>query len=42
MMEGGAFMKREDKSVMSRQRILEAAFEEFASKGYDGASLNAV
>lgn len=35
-------MKREDKSVMSRQRILEAAFEEFASKGYDGASLNAV
>lgn len=32
-------MKREDKNALSRQRILEAARQEFAAKGYDGASL---
>ena len=38
----GVFMKREEKSALSRQRILEAAMEEFSLKGYEGASLNAV
>lgn len=32
-------MKREEKNALSRQRILEAARQEFAAKGYDGASL---
>lgn len=35
-------MKREEKNALSRQRILEAAIEEFASRGYEGASLNTV
>lgn len=35
-------MKREEKNALSRQRILEAAMEEFSKKGYDGASLNTV
>ena len=35
-------MKREEKNALSRQRILEAALEEFSCKGYDGASLNTV
>lgn len=35
-------MKREEKNVLSRQRILEAAMEEFSQKGYEGASLNTV
>lgn len=34
-------MKREDKSVMSRQRILEAAFEEFASNEINRVTANA-
>lgn len=34
-------MKREEKSALSRQRILEAAIGEFSRKGYEGASLNA-
>lgn len=33
-------MKREEKSALSRQRILEAAIGEFSKKGYEGASLN--
>lgn len=33
-------MKRAEKNAISRQRILEAAREEFAKHGYDGASLN--
>ena len=33
-------MKRAEKNAISRQRILEAAREEFARHGYDGASLN--
>ena len=32
-------MKREEKSAVSRQRILAAAMEEFSRKGYEGASL---
>ena len=35
-------MKQEEKSARSRQRILEAAMEEFSQKGYEGASLNSV
>ena len=35
-------MKREEKNALSRQRILEAAREEFSKRGYDGASLNTV
>lgn len=35
-------MKREEKNALSRQRILDAAMEEFSAKGYDGASLNTV
>lgn len=35
-------MKREEKNALSRQRILEAAMEEFSQKGYEGASLNVV
>lgn len=34
-------MKREEKNALSRQRILDAAMEEFSAKGYGGASLNA-
>ena len=33
-------MKREEKSAVSRQRILAAAMEEFSRKGYEGASLS--
>lgn len=35
-------MKREEKNVLSRQRILNAALEEFSQKGYEGASLSTV
>ena len=35
-------MKQEEKSARSRQRILEAAMEEFSQKVYEGASLNSV
>ena len=35
-------MKREEKNALSRQRILDAAMEEFSRKGYAGASLNTV
>lgn len=35
-------MKREEKTALSRQRILSAAMKEFSEKGYDGASLNTV
>ena len=35
-------MKREEKNALSRQRILEAALEEFSQKGYEAASLNNV
>lgn len=35
-------MKREEKSALSKQKILEAAMEEFSRKGYSGASLNTV
>lgn len=35
-------MKREEKNVLSRQRILTAAITEFAENGYDAASLNNV
>ena len=35
-------MKREEKNALSRQRILDAAMEEFSGKGYEGASLNTV
>lgn len=35
-------MKREEKNAISRQRILNAALNEFSKKGYGGASLNAV
>lgn len=35
-------MKREEKSALSRQRILDAALEEFSQKGYRDASLNTV
>lgn len=35
-------MKREEKNALSRQRILEAAVQEFSEKGYAGASLNTV
>ena len=35
-------MKQEKKSALSREKILDAAMEEFARRGYAGASLNAV
>ena len=35
-------MKREEKNALSRQRILEAAMQEFSERGYEGASLNTV
>lgn len=35
-------MKQEEKSTLARQRILNAAMQEFAQNGYDGASLNTV
>lgn len=35
-------MKREEKNALSRQRIIEAAAQEFSDRGYGGASLNAV
>lgn len=35
-------MKREEKSAVSRQRILAAAMEEFSRKGYEGASLSSL
>ncbi|MGN0659043.1 MAG: TetR/AcrR family transcriptional regulator [Emergencia sp.] len=35
-------MKQKEKSALSRQRILDAAMEEFSQKGYEGASLSAV
>ena len=35
-------MKREEKNSLARQRILDAALEEFSSRGYEGASLNTV
>ena len=35
-------MKQEQKSALSRQRILEAAMQEFSRHGYEGASLNTV
>ena len=33
-------MNREEKNALSRQRILEAALEEFSRRGYEGASLS--
>ena len=39
---GGTCMKREEKNALSRQRILDAAMEEFSRRGYEGASLNTV
>jgi TetR/AcrR family transcriptional regulator len=35
-------MKREEKSALSKQRIIEAAIQEFSRNGYNGASLNTV
>ena len=35
-------MKREEKNVLARGRILQAALAEFSAKGYEGASLNTV
>ena len=35
-------MRREEKNALPRQRILEAALEEFSQKGYEAASLNNV
>ncbi|MDO4269695.1 MAG: TetR/AcrR family transcriptional regulator [Eubacteriales bacterium] len=35
-------MKREEKSALSRQRILHASLREFSAKGYAAASLNTV
>ena len=35
-------MKREEKNALTRQRIVDAAMEEFSQKGFEGASLNVV
>lgn len=35
-------MKREEKNALSRQRIINAAMQEFSKNGYDGASLNTI
>lgn len=35
-------MKREEKNTLSRQRILDAALQEFSARGYEGMSLNTV
>lgn len=35
-------MKREEKNALARQRILDAALEEFSSRGYESASLNTI
>lgn len=35
-------MKREEKNILSRQRILDAAMTEFSRNGYDAASTNTI
>lgn len=35
-------MKREEKNALSRQRILDAAMEEFSRSGYNSASMNTI
>ncbi len=35
-------MKREQKNELSRQRILDAAVQEFSEKGYEAASMNTI
>lgn len=35
-------MKRSEKKILSKQRILNAALEEFSKKSYDSASINTV
>lgn len=35
-------MKREEKNFLSKQRILDAALQEFSQKGYEAASLNTI
>ena len=40
MHQGRKALKREEKNALTRQRIVDAAMEEFAHKGYERASLN--
>ena len=40
MHQGRQALKREEKNALTRQRIVDAAMEEFAHKGYERASLN--
>lgn len=40
--KGGIAMKQEEKNRKSREHILEHAFEEFAQRGYFGASVNTI
>ncbi len=42
MMAGGIFLKREEKTKLTRERIITAAIEEFGTKGYAAASINNV
>lgn len=35
-------MNQQEKSALSKTRILYAALQEFSEKGYEGAALNAV
>ena len=35
-------MKKEEKTELTKKKILQAAMQEFGSKGYQGASLNAI
>ena len=38
----GDSMKREEKSELTRERILQAAIEEFGTNGYDASALNTI
>lgn len=38
----GVFMKREEKTKLTRERIIAASIDEFGSKGYAMASVNNV
>lgn len=35
-------MKKEEKTKLTRERIIQAAMEEFGTRGYDGAALNSI
>lgn len=40
LQRGGIFIKREEKNIISKDKIFQAAIDEFGSKGYANASIN--